>query len=317
MPAITIKDDASGSQAQVLPELGFNLFQFSVPLKSTTIEVIDAPADFAEGKERPSRYGIPILFPFPNRIKGGAYSWAGKDYQLPVPKPGAHAIHGFCLDRPWRVIDQTENTVTGEFQLSKDAPERLELWPSDFVIRCTYLVRGNRLRSRFEFHNPGTEPLPWGFGTHAYFRVPLTDASSVEHCLMVAPAFEQWPLNDFIPTGERIPVTGANNLTEGAYVTELKLDDVLTGLTPDKDALRCRIMDEGSGYQLVQECDLRFRELVVFTPPNRNAVCMEPYTCPTDAINLTARGIECGWEVLDPGKSATTWIDLCVEPIMA
>ena len=29
-----------------------------------------------------------------------------------------------------------------------------------------------------------------------------------------------------------------------------------------------------------------FRELVLFTPPHRRAVCLEPYTCPTDAIHL-------------------------------
>ena len=47
-----------------------------------------------------------------------------------------------------------------------------------------------------------------------------------------------------------------------------------------------------------------FRDLVLFTPPHRQAVCIEPYTCPTDAINLQARGLDAGWRVLDPGA---TW----------
>jgi aldose 1-epimerase len=45
-----------------------------------------------------------------------------------------------------------------------------------------------------------------------------------------------------------------------------------------------------------------FRELVAFTPPHRHAVCLEPYTCATDAINLQAQGIDAGLRVLQPGE---------------
>jgi aldose 1-epimerase len=45
-----------------------------------------------------------------------------------------------------------------------------------------------------------------------------------------------------------------------------------------------------------------FREVVVFTPPHRQAFCIEPYTCTTDAVNLQARGIDAGWRVLPAGQ---------------
>ncbi|WP_013627619.1 aldose 1-epimerase [Rubinisphaera brasiliensis] len=315
MPALTLLDSASGSQARLLPELGFNLFEFSVTMNGQQIDVLDSDPEFDQGTVKPSRCGIPLLFPFPNRIAAGKFSWDGKDYQLPVGKPGDHYIHGFCLDRPWRVIDQSENHVTGEFQLSVDAPDRINLWPADFRIRCTYLVRGNALKARYEFHNPDDKPLPWGFGTHAYFKLPLTDSSSTEHITLDAPVHEQWVLENFIPTGEKIPASA--DLKSAAYYTTLKLDDVFTDVRPDGDSLDCTIVDEGSGLQVVQACDPEFRELVVFTPPGRDAVCMEPYTCPTDAINLEARGIKCGWQTLAPGETKETWIDIRVEPVMA
>ena len=50
--------------------------------------------------------------------------------------------------------------------------------------------------------------------------------------------------------------------------------------------------------------DASFRELVVFTPPHRQAVCIEPYTSTGDAINLHERGIDAGLLVLEPGA---TW----------
>src|SRR5438034_969248 len=53
---------------------------------------------------RPTRSGIPILFPFPNRIRDGRYSWDGKSYQLPLNDPTRlNAIHGFACRHPWRV----------------------------------------------------------------------------------------------------------------------------------------------------------------------------------------------------------------------
>ena len=53
-----------------------------------------------------------------------------------------------------------------------------------------------------------------------------------------------------------------------------------------------------------------FRDLVVFTPPHRNAFCLEPYTCPTDAVHLQERGLDVGWRVLEPGQSWTGIVDL-------
>ena len=54
------------------------------------------------------------------------------------------------------------------------------------------------------------------------------------------------------------------------------------------------------------------RELVVFTPKHRQAVCLEPYTCTTDAINLQQHGVDAGWLVLPPGQRWTAVVGLAV-----
>ena len=53
-----------------------------------------------------------------------------------------------------------------------------------------------------------------------------------------------------------------------------------------------------------------FREMVVFTPPHRQAVCFEPYTCTTDAVNLQQRQVDAGWKVLPPGQSWTGVVEM-------
>jgi aldose 1-epimerase len=321
MEVLVLSDTRTGSTVRILPELGFNCFEFRTNVAGQTIDVIDASPQFATGHERPSGHGIPLLFPFPNRIRGGRFSWNGRDFEIPISNAShdgaGNAIHGFCLDRPWRVTSRGVDFAVGVFELGKDAPDRLEYWPADFRIEVRYQVRGPKLRADIRLVNPSTVPLPWGFGTHPYFKLPLGAKSRPAHCLVMAPASEEWELVDCLPTGRRLPISESKDLRDGAYFDVLKMDDVLTGLPAGQSVLECGIMDEACGYQIIQQAGPAFREIVVYTPPNRNAVCLEPYTCATDAINLQPQGIDAGWRVLEPRAEFRTWIELTACEVIA
>ena len=316
MQPVLIRDPVSRSSAQILPELGFNCFDFQAVVGERVISVLDASPEFATGSGRPSGHGIPILFPFPNRIREGRYHWNDDDYALPdtvVPYDRTgNAIHGFCLDRPWRVIDRGEQFVVGEFHLSVDAPDRAEFWPADFILTVRYAIRDATLETRVLIHNPDDKLLPWGFGTHPYFRLPLAADSQSTQCLIEIPASEEWELIDCLPTGVRRPVPEDKDFREGEYFGIAALDDVLTGLSPAQEQpfVETVIYDEPAGLQVAQRFDPVFREAVVFTPPDRDAFCIEPYTCTTDAINLEPRGVDAGWKTLSPGTETQLWIDI-------
>ena len=216
MDPVTISEPG-GSSASIAAHLGFNCYEFKSFIDADrTIEVIDCEPNFIDGDKRPSANGIPLLFPFPNRIRDGRFHWDGTDYELPADlvkhDANGNAIHGFCLDRPWRVIERLGRSVTGEFQLSIDAPERKHLWPADFIIQVTYTIDGPVLRSTIRVTNPDSKPLPWGFGTHAYFKLPLAANSDPKHCLIQADASQQWPLMDCLPSGSPGPVSESADL---------------------------------------------------------------------------------------------------------
>lgn len=321
MEPIELGDSQTGSTARIAPALGFNLYEFRAGLGERLVDVIASHPDFAAGGQRPSGNGIPILFPFPNRIRHGRFRWQDREFELPAAAsahdPMGNAIHGFCLDRPWRVVDVGEGYVVGKFQLSVDAPDRLPLWPADFRIEVRYQLAGASLRCDVRIVNPDTVPLPWGLGTHPYFRVPLAPENPTDSCLIEAPAAEEWQLIDCLPTGERTAVSPEKDLRGGARFDRLTLDDVFTGLPPTGDPWDCLVMDERAGLQVVQRADGMFRELVVFTPPKRHAICLEPYTCVTDAINLQQSGIDAGLQVLQPQQEVRTWIEIHVGPVIA
>ncbi len=151
-PSYTL-EDGSGGRAEIWPALGFNCFHWQavVARRSCSTCLYADPKLFADG--RPTRSGIPILFPFPNRIRAGRFRWEGKDYQLPLnDSVKQNAIHGFACRRPWRVVGQGADAnaawLTGEFRGSVDAKDCAGLWPADYELRITYRLTANCLRRR-------------------------------------------------------------------------------------------------------------------------------------------------------------------------
>ena len=315
MQLIELADPESGSSASIAADLGFNCFRFLARLADgRTVSVLSSADNFEEGGQRASHSGIPLLFPYPNRIASGRYSWLQRDYQLPegsVPyDKSGNAIHGFCIDRPWRTAEISESSATGVFRLSIDAPDRLPLWPTDAEISVRYRVVGNCLRSDIRVFNPSDRPLPWGFGTHPYFSVPLSGTSMASQCRVFAPSARVWELNACLPSGAKKDSPANARLNEDPAFGGLTLDDVYTDLTTPDGTIVCRITDPGAGLTIEQRCSSGFREIVAFTPPWSSSVCLEPYTCLTNAINLQQNGVDAGLQVLSPGAEWRGWIEI-------
>lgn len=307
-----LHDESSGASASVLPSYGFNLFDLQLPVAGKVRRVLDAAADFAENPRSAGRNGIPILFPYPNRVRAGRYEFGGKTYELPVAL-APNAIHGFALDAVWDVIEHkatdTEATITGQYQISRNTPAMAARWPADAILQVRYGLSGRRLTMTTTVTNPTNLDLPYGFGIHPYFRLPFASDGDLSATRVILPAAEYWVLDAFLPTGERRPVDQRLDFRNGQPMKGLKLDDVLTGLGFEGERCVCRLVDLAQRSELRLGFDRTFRELVVYTPPGPgNVISLEPYTQTTDAINLAARGIDAGLRVLKHGKSQTMTI---------
>jgi aldose 1-epimerase len=311
---VELVDRGSGTTAKVLPRLGFNCFSWRPVLEDGPREMLWADRGFESGDKRPSGSGIPLLFPFPGRIGGAAYQFNGRDYKLDPGDAFGNAIHGFVINRPWRVIEQSAFRVVGEFQATVDDVSILEKWPADYRIRVSYEVSGRELLSDIEYENTGSGPLPCGFATHAYFRLPLSDASTAADTVVTAPIHKYWELDQMTPTGRVLDAPPDEQLARGLRLGDHKFDTVFTDMRPQRDGLiEATLRDPANGRTLTQSFDASFTQCVVYTPPHREAICMEPYTCVPDAIRLKAEGHETGLQILEPGESHRTAIRLSVD----
>src|SRR5262249_38871772 len=85
-PIILLEESSGAAQAAIAPGYGFNCYHWQVQQPAGLLNLLYAdPEHFASG--RPTRSGIPILAPFPNRVRDGHFTWDGKEYELPRNDP--------------------------------------------------------------------------------------------------------------------------------------------------------------------------------------------------------------------------------------
>lgn len=308
---VRITDPESGSSAEVLVSQGFNCFRWRPVLDEGPREMLWAPPGFEKGDQRASSAGTPLLFPFPGRIGGAQFDFEGKTYELPENGSGGNAIHGFVFDKPWQITFQSKDAIEAEFQGSVDAPETLPVWPSDYKISVRYQVKGQKLLMRAICSNEGEANMPFGFGTHAYFRLPLAEGSAVEETIVHVPVDAVWALENMLPRGEPCDLGGDAAMREGLRLGEREFDTVYNTLTTS-DEIVTELKDPASGRRLQQTTDDAMRCCVIYTPGHREAICLEPYTCVPDAVRLTEEGQSVGLKILAPGEAWQTEIDLAV-----
>ena len=281
------------AHAEITPALGNNCFAFRT--REHVLELIT----FAEFRQRPTSYGIPILFPFPNRIRDGKFSFQGEQYAVNPPR------HGFVRDKSWQVDGHGASVeagawLTSSFDAADYPAEILQQFPFPFRLEVTYRLKDSRLEMETLVRNTGARDMPAGYGIHPYFRRPA-------HGSLMVPARQRLELSsDSLPTGKLLDVAEAYDLRGTADINELKLDDIYTGVEADADGLaRCVLVDEENNVRTIVEFSrAEFPYVVVYTPPApRPAICVEPNTCPTDAFNLQTQGIESNVLVIGAGES--------------
>jgi aldose 1-epimerase len=278
------------ASAQVACELGNNCFSFRV--REPVLEMVS----FEEFLERPTSYGIPLLFPFPNRLRDGRFRFRGQSYSINPPR------HGLVRDKAWKVLEAGASNQQGAWVRSaidaSDYPDQmLRQFPFPFRLEVTWRLKDGRLEMEAVAQNTGQEDMPAGFGIHPYFRRPVRGR-------LLVPAHKRWELVDSLPTGNLLDVEGSYDLRNGADIAGLQLDDIFTDVIADSDDIaRCRLDDlENLLRTEIEFKASEFPDVVVYTPPApRAALCLEPNTCPTDAFNLHDRGIASNVIVLGAG----------------
>jgi aldose 1-epimerase len=108
------------------------------------------------------------------------------------------------------------------------------------------------------------------------------------------------------------PATGELNLSDGARLAGRKFDTYFTNLRSGRFGQVPTVLADERGRTLVQTFGNIFRQCIVYTPPHREAICLEPYTCLPDPFRMSSAGHETGLQILSPGDWLNTEITMAV-----
>lgn len=289
---------------EVWPGQGFNCLRWD----SRGNSLLDVAEDWSQNPV-PTRNGHPVLFPFPNRLQHGRFSFQGREYQLPLTdRSGLHAIHGFTPRVPWRVIGHeagaSSASITGEFRLSLDVPDLVACWPADARLRLTYRLLPGALRVEAEIDAADQRPMPFGLGYHPYFKL----LAPLEACELRTAAGCVCELSGGFPTGRvthRAPLTPFH---EFEAIGTREYDMLLGDLATTQPMAEFR----GGEWRLAVTGDSAFQFLMLFTPAHRRSIAIEPYTCLPDAANLSAANAESGWRILAASETCTSIVEYSI-----
>ncbi len=243
-----VKPSAWIAAASIVPELGNNCYTFKVADGNKWMDVIESPPDLATLKERPTAYGNPILFPFPNRIRGGTFTFEGETYQFDKPPESPTSIHGLLLNQPYQVEKRSAGRDGALLICSldtRDFPDIGRQYPFPFKIQITYTLGPVSstngapdsstetptlcLKMDVSITNTGERNMPMGFGIHPYFHTLFAPDSDATQAMITAPVAKYWELDDaLVPTGKTFPVSGTLDLRNGQPSSTTELDHVFT-----------------------------------------------------------------------------------------
>lgn len=292
--------EAQNEAARFVPAIGCQCLSYRV----SSLEVIAGAPTAAALAGDPLSTGIPILFPWPGRIDRGAFSWNGRQHLMPVNEGArGHALHGLVYNRPFHLIRRGPYYFKCELDSACD-PELTAIWPYPFRLELDYEI-GDGLRLTAAVSNTGSRPMPFGFGAHPYLRAPLGPGSSRAAMRLDFNSSSRRILDGrLIPTGQDEPVSGKYDFRSGRQLDRESYDDVFHAPEPEADGTtRARLVDPSLKIAVEIRADSSFLDWVVYAPPDRALVSIEPYTCAPDAFNLASRGIESGVRELAPGES--------------
>jgi len=287
----------AGDHSAVVVEVGGGLRTY----RAGDMDILDG---YGDDEMCSSGRGQPLI-PWPNRLAGGRYVFAGTEIRAAVDEPATGAaIHGLTRWRSWEVVADGRNRAVASLQL-RPSPG----YPFDLHLQITYVLDGGGLSATTVARNDGHRPCPVALGFHPYLAAFGGLVDDLDLC---APGGVRYLADGCgIPTGT-VTVDGSEwDFRDGRGIGERLLDTAFTSLRRDGSGRATVILADGSAARRVSVwMDSACTHLMIFTGDTvsdparrRRGLAVEPMTAAPDAFN-TGDGLR----VLEPGQRLeATW----------
>lgn len=225
--------------------------------------------------------GLPLLAPWANRLEEryrvGSRSVDLRGLDLHRDANGL-PIHGMLIGRPgWELASVQSRSATASatfrFDASSDA-EVMAAFPFPHELIVGFVVSDGRVTVSTTLVATGSRPVPVSFGWHPYFVLPDVARERIRLGL---------PSRHRIVTDARGIPTG-EEVAEAASITRIADRMIDEGHRLGRDR---QLLLASGRRRLGVTLDRNYSFAQVYTPPDSDAVALEPMTAATDAL---ARG---------------------------
>jgi aldose 1-epimerase len=292
LATVTLREERAQIEAAFVPAAGM----LCRSVRHRGEELLAQNDGVAAYAERGKTMGIPLLYPWANRLAGFDYTVGGRTISVPhdpsrvAVDPNGLPIHGVIGGRlVWGLTrTPTPGNQSLAARLSWDESERarFEVFPFRHVIDYEARLAGASLEIELTVHASGPDPVPLAFGFHPYL---VLSGTAREEWLVELPPMRRLALDrDQIPTGpdEALPA-------QRFKLAEREFDDGF-----DSVAEPARFAVAGARRQIELEFLDGFPCAQVFAPRSGQFICFEPMTAPANSLRSGA-----GLRTVAPGES--------------
>jgi galactose mutarotase-like enzyme len=303
LKTVRLHDRAGELEAEFVPGAGM----LCCSLRHRGEELLAQNRGVAAYAQRGKTMGIPLLYPWANRLAAFDYAVGGVRVRVPHD-PGCVAIdqngrpiHGVVGGRlAWRLDDPPADdagSLVARLRWSDLDRELFEVFPFAHELQYRARLAHGRLEVELTVHATGADPVPLAFGLHPYLSTP---GVARERWLIELPAMRHLALDaGQIPTGpdEQLPA-------RSFQLGEQQFDDGF-----DSVAAPAKFAVQGAGRRIELALLEGYPCAQVYAPLGGQFICFEPMTAPANALRSGD-----GLALVEPGERRRAVFSVSVSP---
>ena len=304
LETVSLHEDASALEARFVPGAGM----LCCSLRHRGEELLAQNNGVEAYAQSGKTMGIPLLYPWANRLAGFDYSAAGRSVRVPHDPSRVRLdanglpMHGIIGGRQaWELTsanDADMSALVARLSWSDSQKQLFEVFPFRHDLHFRARLRDGRLEIELTVHACAADAVPLAFGFHPYLSPP---GQARQRWLIELPAMRALALDaQQIPTGASHALSAQRFELEGR-----EFDDGFDALAEPvgfsvTDARRRIELTLLRGYPCAQ----------VFAPASGQFICFEPMAAPANALRSGG-----GLRVLSPGERFAASFSLAVSDL--
>jgi aldose 1-epimerase len=224
------------------------------------------------------------LVPYVNRIRGGRFSFRGREVTLqPNMEGDSSPLHGQGWLGAWQIQAAAHREAVLSFRHESGE------WPWAYEARQTFVLDDDGFRVTLNCRNLCDRPMPCGLGQHPYF--PCGSATRIETAVS-----HVWTIDEHVLPVEKVPAEGRFDLSD-RLVCGQDLDHGFGGWNG-----LARLSDDEWPFDVeLSSPNARFFQL--YSPKTGGICVVEPVSHANDALSAPEeQWPELGMRVLEPGE---------------